>query len=321
MDRKRGRIAYLGTPEISAALLSALVAEGFDVVGVVTRPDAPKGRGEKSSPSPVGRVALQLGLPLHRPEKLNRDYAALAEWKPDLLLTFAYGQILSSKVLALSKLPPLNVHASLLPKLRGASPIQSALLEGDVKTGVCLMEMAKEMDAGKVYAKAEIDIRPEMNFTSLEAAVCKKAIELVVENLPLYLAGKLSGVPQDESKATYCHPIEKRDMWIDLSAPPSKVVDLVRAFSCKPGAYVKLEDGQPLKILQVKASSKAVPQGRLVATKDGLFLGLREGSVEVSLLQRAGKKPCDGSSYANGMGKGRAIMVVGREKGEEGRHG
>lgn len=316
MDKKDVRIVYLGTPEISANLLERLVEEGYDIVGVVTQPDSPKGRRGKTSPSPVGEVALRHNLPLSRVERLNKDYAFIEELKPDLLLTYAYGQILSTKVLALSsKFPPLNIHASLLPKLRGASPIQTCLMEGDKKTGVCLMEMVKAMDAGRVFAKETIDIPENMNFTELEEKVSQCAIDLALKKLPEYFEGKLIGLEQDESQATFCHYITKDELELDLAYTPKKFINMVRAFSLKPGAYLRIKDGDCLKVLAAKEYlGKGGEYGVIRALdKHTLVLGLKEGSVELTLLQKPGKKPCDGPSFINGLGVGHDMIVVEKE--------
>lgn len=312
MDIKDYRIVYLGTPEISASLLEAMIQKGFNIVGVITQPDAPKKRGSKASPSPVGEVALKHNLPLHRPLKLNKDYSILDEWKPDLLLTYAYGQILSTKVLSYSKLVPLNVHASLLPKLRGASPIQTCLIEGDKKTGVCLMEMVKAMDAGRVFASEVIEITEDMNFTSLEEKVSDVAINLVLNKLPLFFEGKLEGIPQDESQATFCHYITKDDTELDLDYSIDKFINIVRAFSIKPGAFIRTMNGdEPLKILSCfPYDDKSVKKGELKAVdKKHLVLGLNNGQVLITSIQKPGKKPCDGSSFINGMGSEHVILI------------
>ena len=159
-------IIFLGTPQMSADLLEEIIKDNkYKVVGVISQPDKPLGRKKILTPSPVSMVALKYNIPLHRPEKLNNDYEFIERLQPDLLLTFAYGQLISTKVLSLSKYQALNLHGSLLPKYRGAAPIQYALKNGDKKTGVCLMAMVKKMDAGAVYGKVEISIDEEDNYT------------------------------------------------------------------------------------------------------------------------------------------------------------
>lgn len=310
MNKKDCRIVFLGTPDISASLLEAMIDDGYNIVGVITQPDAPRKRGGKDEPSPVGKVSLSHGIPLHRPFKLNKDYSILDEWNPDLLVTYAYGQILSTKVLGYSKLVPLNVHASLLPKLRGASPIQSCILEGDEKTGVCLMEMVKEMDAGRIFAQCVIDIPPSMVYTELEATISKAAIDLVLSKLPMFLDGQLTGVPQDNENATFCHFISREDMELKLSLSPREFVNRVRAFSMKPGAFITLENGECLKVLKAQISDKSIEKGTIKAvSKKELVLGLENGAVSLTVLQRAGKKPCDASAFINGFGVGNVMIV------------
>lgn len=318
MDKKEARIVYLGTPEISASLLEALIEDGYNIVGVITQPDAPRGRNGKSLPSPVGEVAIRHNIPLHRPDRLNKDHSILDQWNPDLLLTYAYGQILSTKVLAYSKFAPLNVHASLLPRLRGASPIQTCLLEGDDKTGVCLMEMVKQMDAGRVFARKEIELSRKTNLTSLTEMVSNTAMELAKKYLPLYLDGKLEGELQDESKATFCHYITKNDMELGLDYPVDKFCNVARAFALKPGAFVKSKGGEQIKILECEpyVGMAKVERGLLTSLdKKTLLLGLGDGIIRINLIQRSGKKPCDASSFINGTGVGHAIFI--EEKKED----
>lgn len=317
MDYRKARIVYLGTPEISANLLKALIDNGYSIVGVITQPDAPRGRNGKAMPSPVGEVALANDIPLHRPDRLNKDYSILDEWNPDLLLTYAYGQILSTKVLAYSKFAPLNVHASLLPKLRGASPIQTCLLNGDDKTGVCLMEMVKEMDAGRVFAKKEIELTSKTNLTSLTEIVSNTAIDLALENLPLYLDDRLVGIAQDEAQATFCHYITREDMELDLDYSASQFANVVRAFALKPGAFVKTKDDEVIKILECEQADPSieVEKGFLKAVdKKTLVLGLAKEAIKITLIQRSGKKPCDAASFINGLGSENVIFI--KEKKE-----
>lgn len=302
MDKKDVRIVFLGTPEIAAQGLSYLLNNGFNVVGVVSQPDAPRGRGKRLSPSSVSQVALDRGIPLHRPLKLNKDYGFVEELHPDLLLTYAYGQILSTKVLALSsKFPPLNVHASDLPRLRGASPIQTSILEGDTSTAVCLMEMVKQMDAGRVFARIGINIDPEDDSTALEEKVSKTACELLGTYLPRYFDGELVGEPQDESQVTFCHMFSRKDEYLDPGSSPEEFVNRVRAFSSKPGAFLVLGDGTSIKVYRAIKSEAKGEEGRILSADRGhLILGVNGGSVELLTVQKQGHKPMAARDFLNG---------------------
>ncbi len=297
------RIVFLGTPEISAVCLEGLVKSGRNIVGVVTKEDRPKGRKRRREESPVSLRAKKLGLPLHKPHKLNLDFARVESWHPDLLLTFAYGQILSEKVLSLGKYKPLNLHGSLLPKYRGAAPRQYALLNGEKETGVSLRERVKERDAGDVYARKKIPLSEEDNYTSLCQKRAIAARELAREKLPLYFQGMLIPVKQDSRLATFTHRIKKEDEHLSLDLPPVDFVNHVRALSREPGAFLLL-DGQPLKIFQAEAySDKAeAEKGTIVLShKKDIILQLAKGQVRLTLLQRPGKKIRSASDFSNGV--------------------
>lgn len=298
------RIVFLGTPDMAAQALKALVESGFNVVGVVSQPDSPKGRSHTPTPSPVSAMALELGIPLHRPVKLNHDYDFVARLKPDVLLTFAFGQILSSKVLALSgKFPPLNVHASDLPRLRGASPIQTAILEGDRETAVCLMEMVKAMDAGRVFARQKVAIAAEDNTTTLSAKIVSVAIRMLREYLPKYFSNQLVGEVQDEGAATVCHILKKEDSLLTPDLSPASFVNKVRAFALKPGAFLRLDGGLEIKVYRCVGllDGKDHGQGVVEKAQDGEFvIGLKGGYVKLLTLQKPGKKAMDAKAFLNG---------------------
>lgn len=301
---EKPKIVYLGTPEISANALKGLIESNlFDIVGVVTKPDQPVGRKMIMTPSPVALVAREYNIPLHKPIKLNKDYEFIEKLKPDLLLTFAYGQIISTKVLALSKYKPLNVHASLLPKYRGAAPIQYAIKDGEKVTGVSLMEMVKEMDAGDVYATVKVDIDNNDNYTSLAQKVSKAGLELLINYLPKYFNNELVGVNQDESKVTFCPSIKKEEEHLDLNLSPNQFVNYVRALSETPGAYLIL-DNQPFKIFKARVKEYVdnnVALGTIVnADKKGLIIKVNGGEVYLDEVQKAGKKKIDYKSFVNG---------------------
>lgn len=299
------RIVFLGTPELAAESLKALLDHGFNIVGVVSQPDAFVGRSHTLIPSPVSKVALAHSIPLHRPEKLNKDYQFIVDLHPDLLLTFAFGQILSSKVLALSKtFKPLNVHPSPLPLLRGAAPIQGALLMGLSETAVDLMEMVKAMDAGQVYYSEKVAILPKDNATTLTEKISQVAQKVLVEQLPNYFANKLIGVPQDESKVTLCHMFHLEATNLKPTMTGEEFVNTIRAFAMKPGAYVLLNSQEKIKIYAGEfLPNNSIPEekiGSLLVTKKDLLIALSDGYVRPLLLQREGKKMMELKPFLNG---------------------
>lgn len=297
------RIVFLGTPELSAVCLEGLVKAGRNIVGVVTKEDKVQGRNKKREESPVAKRAEKYHLPLHKPHKLNQDYEIVKEWKPDLLLTFAYGQILSETILSLGRYKPLNLHGSLLPKYRGAAPRQYALLNGDKETGVTLREMVKERDAGDRYGSKAIPLEEKDNYTTLCNKMANAALELALEKLPLYFEGKIVPVKQDVSKVTFTHRIKKEDEHLSLDFTPEEFVNHVRALARTPGAYLLLDD-QPLKIYEASKYSEDVTaeKGTVVtAHKKEIILQLEKGQVSLSLLQRPGKKIRSAQDFNNGV--------------------
>lgn len=296
------KIVFLGTPEISAKALQGLLENGFNIVAVVTKEDKVRGRNNTVEESPVAIMAKRYNVPVYKPHRLNKDFSFLQEIQPDLLLTFAYGQLISDEVLALSKYKPLNLHASLLPKYRGAAPIQYALRNGDKETGVSLMEMIHEMDAGDVYAVKKIPILEEDNYTTLSASVSQCALSLALEALPLYFEGKLTPTKQDESQVTFCPPIKKEEEKLNLDSDPYTFIHQVNSLANTPGGYL-LNGTEIFKIHQAKYYSSEVKRevGSLSRpSKKELVLQLSQGEVLITSLQRPGKKIMSGIDFLNG---------------------
>lgn len=298
----KDKIIFLGTPKLAADCLKGLVEADFNIVGVITQEDKIRGRNNKIEESEVSKVSKELNIPLFKPHRLNKDYSFIKELKPDLLLTFAYGQILSDEVLSLSRLKPLNLHGSLLPKYRGAAPMQYALLNGDKITGVTLMEMAHEMDKGDIYASSSFEITSDDNYSSLNDKISKCALELSIKYLPLYFKGELKGIPQDESKATYTSKITKEMEHLPLDST-EKFINTVRALSLTPGGYLYLDD-EIIKIYKTSLYSESISDevGKIIiARKKDIIVQLGDGQVKIELLQRPGKKMMSASDFNNGM--------------------
>ncbi len=296
------RIVYLGTPEISATVLKGLVENGFNIVGVITKEDKIRGRNNKVEESPVAKMAHELSLPLHKPHRLNKDFDILKEWKPDLLLTFAYGQIISDEILSMATYKPLNLHASLLPKYRGAAPIQYALRNGDKETGVSLMEMVHALDAGDVYSRIITEIHPDDNYTTLSNRLAIDALKLAVEALPKYFNHELVGIKQDESLVSVCPTIKKEEEHLNLYSDPTSFINQVRSLSLTPGGYLLLDD----EIIKIYSASYCNDNpgevGKIIlAHKKQIILQLEKGQVYLNLLQRPGKKMMSASDFNNGV--------------------
>lgn len=297
-------LVYLGTPDMSADLLERILTlPDIKVIGVVTQPAKPLGKKKVLTPSPVYKVAEKHNIPVATPIKLNKDYSFIESLKPDLLLTFAFGQILSSKVLACSKYQALNLHGSILPKYRGAAPMQYALMNGEKRTGVTLQAMVKEMDGGDIYGTKEFDIDEEDNCSSLATKMVDAAFSLLEEKIYDFFADKIVPVQQDLSKVTFAPSIKPEMEHLDPKMDAHSFVNMVRALSLNPGAYLYINDTEKLKILKANVYSDRVlaPLGAItLQKKDLLILQVKDGEVALKTVQRSGKKVMDAASFNNG---------------------
>lgn len=301
MDKPR--IIFLGTPWFSASLLEYMLEKGFNIVGVISKEDKAVKRSKEALPSPVSAVAIKYNIPLHRPSKLNKDYQFIEDLNPDLLLTFAYGQIISTKVLALSKFPPLNVHASLLPKYRGSNPIQFALRNGDEKTGVCLMEMVKECDAGDVFAKEEVNVDDKDNLSSLTNKLLEASKLLIERNLNLFFENKLTRQVQNPLLISHTTMTSKEDEHLNLNFTCKEFHNFVRSLADDIGGYLNLENGEKLKIFETTIeNNKVVAEVGVIIKqeKDKLLLQLKDGQINLVRLQKPGKKIMSTRDFNNG---------------------
>lgn len=292
----------MGTPEISAYVLEALINDGYQVLGVVAQPDRPVGRKGQLEKVPTKIIAEKYNIPVFQPIKIRKDYSFIKDIKPDVIITLAYGQIVPEGLLEIPQYGCLNLHGSLLPKYRGAAPIQYALINGDKITGMSLMEMVKEMDAGRVYAKEEIIVDDNDNATSLFKKMGEAAKKLIIEKLPEYIDKKLVGVPQDESLVSICPTIKPEQEKLSLEYTTKQMLGWIRGLSDQPGAYLFL-DGQKIKIFIAQLySDKVVDEpGKIVqADKHGLILQCKDGQIAILELQKEGKKRMDYKSFLNG---------------------
>lgn len=294
------RIIYMGTPQMSAKILESMIQDGFNIVAVIAQEDKPVGRKGILMDVPTKAVAKQYNIPVFQPHKIRLDYEFVKELKPDLILTMAYGQIIPQGLLDIPTKGCLNLHGSILPKYRGAAPIQRAILNGENKTGVTLMEMVDKMDAGKMYAVEECEISQDDNYTSLCEKIVACSIKLVKEKLPIYLSSGIKGIEQDESLVTIADKIKPEDEKLNLSDNTFEFINKIRALSEIPGAFV-LIDSKKLKVFKAKKVNNdlSLPLGTLSIGKIPL-LQLKDGQIELLEVQLEGKKKMDGRSFANG---------------------
>ncbi len=299
------RIVFMGTPDFAVPSLQAL-ARDHQVVGVVTQPDRPAGRGRRLVAPPVKEAAGALGLEVIQPPTLRRPEAVerLVAWRPDLVVVAAFGQILRPEVLAIPPHGCLNVHASLLPRYRGAAPIPAAILAGDERTGVTIMRMDEGLDTGPMLAQADWPIRPDDTTGSLTADLARLGASLLVEALPGWLEGRIAPRPQDDSQATYCRTLQKEDGLLDWALTASHLDRQVRACDPWPGAYTAWA-GQRLKILRARPlpgrpGPGGAGPGRVVDLAPGTGVVTGEGVLELLQVQLAGKSAMDVHAFAQG---------------------
>ncbi|MFC7442380.1 methionyl-tRNA formyltransferase [Laceyella putida] len=294
----------MGTPDFAVPSLRALVEEGYDVVGVVTQPDRPKGRKRELTPPPVKVAAQQFGIPVYQPEKL-RDPAALEEvlsLEPDLIVTAAYGQILPERILQAPRHGCINVHASLLPKYRGGAPIHWALINGEKETGVTIMYMVKALDAGDMIAKRAIPVTPEDHVGTMHDKLSRLGADLLKEILPALLRGQVEAEPQEESEATFAPNIKREDERIDWNRSAEALACQVRGLCPWPVAFTTWK-GKPFKIWWAIATDERADAAPGTVTKldeQGIVVATGEGSLILKEVQPAGKKRMPVSEFVRG---------------------
>lgn len=290
------RIVFAGTPEFAAEHLKALLNSPYQVVAVYTQPDRPAGRGQKLMPSPVKQLALQHEIAVYQPQTLRdpATQAELAALKPDLLVVVAYGLILPQVVLDIPHLGCINSHASLLPRWRGAAPIQRAIQAGDAKSGVTVMQMEAGLDTGPMLLKVSTPISADDTGGSLHDRLAELGPPAVLQAIAGLATGSLRGEVQDDSLATYAHKLNKDEALLDWSRPAVELERLIRAFNPWPICHSSL-NGAPLKVLAAQLATeqgegRGAPGEILAASKDGLTVACADGALRLTRLQLPGGK-------------------------------
>ena len=301
---RQAAIAFAGTPQFAVPALRALVEAGFLVPLVLTQPDRPAGRGRQVAASPVKALALEHGLDVRQPERLPPSPPADSSWgpRPDVLVVAAYGLLLPQWLLDWPRIAAVNIHASLLPRWRGASPIHYAILAGDAETGISIMRMVPELDAGPVYAQERLPIASTDTTGRLHDQLGALGAQLLLSTLPGIFDGTLEAVPQDEAEATYAPKIRKAQARLDWRREAEVLVRQVRAFNPWPVAEASLDDGRTLRIWgaeSLDASSTAAPGTLLSTGPDGIDVVTGKGLLRIQTLQPPGSRPMDASAYLN----------------------
>ena len=304
------RVLFAGTPDFALASLQALTGAGIVPVAVLTQPDRPAGRGKRVTASPVKQFALERGIDVLQPATLREPGAVerLAAFDPDVLVVAAYGLILPQAVLDVPAKGCLNVHASLLPRWRGAAPIQAAILAGDTETGVSLMAMTAGLDCGPVYVEEAVAIGPEETAGELHDRLAALGGELLVRHFDAIVSGALEAVDQDDSAATCAGKISKQDARLNWQRPADELHRQVRAYNPVPGAFFLLDD-MPIKCWRAGVAAGAAgtaPGEVLSAGRDGIVVACGSDALRLDSLQRPGKRPVTAGEFA------RVVPLAGR---------
>jgi methionyl-tRNA formyltransferase len=307
------RVAFAGTPEFALAAFNALAGSPHALVGVLTQPDRPKGRGRQLAASPVKQAALERGIPVSQPVSLKQeaDRADLASWRPDVLVVVAYGLILPGAVLELPRLGCVNIHASLLPRWRGAAPIQRAILAGDAETGVCIMRMEAGLDTGPVFRRSVVAISPTDTAGSLHDRLAAEGGAALLRVMADLAEDRAQSTPQPAEGVTYAAKIEKSEAVIDWFQDAAEIERKVRAFNPWPIAETRY-DGEQLRIYAAHPCSESLSAepGTITSVHDGsIHIVCGSGSLAVTELQRPGRRPVAARDLIN------TLELVGRRLG------
>ena len=309
-DLNATRVVFMGSPAFALPTLNTLI-EHLDVVGVVTQPDRPAGRGRKLTPPPVKVLAEESDLSIIQPKRLSEEDAMqqLQTWQPDFIVVAAFGQILKPDVLDMPEHGCINVHASLLPRWRGAAPIHAAIRAGDAETGITIMQMDEGLDTGPMLAKRSLAIKDEDTNGSLSPRLAELGAELLIETLPKYLRGEIAPQAQDDVLSTYAPMLKKAEGALDFTQDAQSLARQVRAFQPWPGTYTEW-NGARLKVLQAHASDKVSTSPGKTSMEAGLpAIGTSDGWLVLDKVQPAGKKSMDGASFLNGTPDWASITI------------
>lgn len=301
------KIIFMGTPDFSVPVLRQIIQDGYEVIAVVTQPDRPVGRKRVMTPPPVKTEAEKHGIPVYQPEKISRpeELAPILELNPELVVTAAFGQILPKQLLEAPRFGCINVHASLLPELRGGAPIHYSIIQGKEKTGVTIMYMAEKLDAGDILTQVEVPILENDNVGTLHDKLSAAGAKLLSETIPLLLEGKLTPIPQIEEQATYAPNIKREQEKIDWAQDGETIYNQIRGLNPWPVAYTTFR-GQVMKIwqaLKTGTDKKSAPGTIIKVEADGFTVATgNQTAIKVVELQPAGKKKMSAAQYLRGSG-------------------
>ena len=305
------KILFMGTPDFAVNILNSLI-DNYEVVGVVTQPDKEVGRHKEIKFPPIKEVAIKNNIKVYQPVNIKEEYNDLINIKYDMIVTCAYGQIIPKVLLDYPKYGCINVHASLLPKLRGGAPIHKAIINGDKKTGITIMYMVEKMDAGDIISQVETEITDSDNLESVHDRLSIMGAKLLIDTIPNIISGNINPIPQDEKEVTYAWNIKREEEKIDFNNSTRNIFNQIRGLSPVPGAYVMLND-EPFKIykshIEAKKSDKA--NGEIIdVNKSGIYVSCSDGILVLEEIQPAGKKRMKVVDDVNGIDKDKLIGKV-----------
>lgn len=298
---KNIRVVFMGTPVFACSILQTLIDHDYDVVGVVSQPDKKVGRKQILTPTPVKELAEKYHIPVFQPTKISKDYDQVLAWKPDLIVTCAYGQMIPVSLLEAPTYGSLNVHASLLPKLRGGAPIHKAIIYGEKETGVSIMRMVKQMDAGAYMLQEKVKISDEDTAGSLHDKLMEAGSKAIIEAIPLLVSGKAKFIEQDEQEATFAYNITKDEERIDFTKDYYDVYNQIRGLIPWPVANMEY-NGNIYKIHGIKLTKlkTQLKPGTLFIRDKKLYLACLNGVLEITEIQKAGKKKMSAQDFISG---------------------
>lgn len=297
------KVIFIGTSNFGLPSLE-LLKRDHELLAVLTMPDRPMGRKKILTPPPVKVWAAENGVKIFQPEKASSIQTELQALQPDVLVVAAYGQIIPDSLLNIAKFGAVNIHGSLLPKYRGASPIQAALLNGDTQTGVTLIKMDKQMDHGPILASRSLEISPTDDYISLHERLAQLGAVLLSETLPKFISGEIQPIPQNDSEATFVKLISRNDGKIDWTRPAKQILNKIRALNPEPGTWTTL-DKKSVKILKAEEMKSGVIElpGKIYADGKDCIVKCGDYSIKLLLVQPEGKQPISGSDFLNGLKK------------------
>ncbi|PIZ96277.1 MAG: methionyl-tRNA formyltransferase [Candidatus Magasanikbacteria bacterium CG_4_10_14_0_2_um_filter_33_14] len=298
MSISKTKIIFFGTHKFASVILQSLINdERFEIKKVITQPDKPVGRKQILQKSPVKLLAEENALDIDQPESL-RNYE-LRTMNSELFIVAQYGLLIPESILNIPKFGTINTHTSLLPKYRGASPIQSAIFNGETKTGVTIMLMDKGMDSGPILTQKEVDILPDDTYLMLDTKMAQIASELLIETVPKYLDGEIQPQAQNESQITLCKKLDRDDGEVDWQKTTQEIYNQYRAFTPWPGVWTTWNNKR-LKLLEIRPSNKKIKAGQVQIENDTMYIGTKNTSIEIKKLQLEGKPAMNAQVFING---------------------